>query len=301
MQTSNWTALRAVSLAFWLALPVVAQAQSIVGTWESIDHVGTQETYSADGKWISVTEGPVAEACNGYNKNEGRYSVSGDQLTRYPELIVCGDFNYTLPPSDYAIATWSGTFSVSGNTLTVNLYNGANVANYTLAAAGSSSGDVVGEPLIGDPSQPVPTPVVLQSSYGVSDGAMAADAVAVEATGTLGSASLTVSLDVDKALPAAFAASGYNAYVAALVPGRQLGSTSDQFFTFDGTWQALALPIAPYLQNAVENSVGSKVIVELLRNTDITRLIGSEIYVGYGTSDTEMLVARRYRGVFKVE
>ena len=41
--------------------------------------------------------------------------------------------------------------------------------------------------------------------------------------------------------------------------------------------------------------------IEIVRDTNISTLIGTEVYVGYGTSDTEMLAASRYRGVYKVQ
>ena len=42
-------------------------------------------------------------------------------------------------------------------------------------------------------------------------------------------------------------------------------------------------------------------VIEILTNTAINSLPGTEIYIGYGSSDTEMLTAGRYRGVYKVQ
>ena len=47
-------------------------------------------------------------------------------------------------------------------------------------------------------------------------------------------------------------------------------------------------------------SVYQRIAVAILRDTDITALIGTEFCVGYGTSDTEMLTAGGYRGAYKV-
>lgn len=159
-------------------------------------------------------------------------------------------------------------------------------------------------PIIGNPTDPVTPPPVDQSSYTVNIGVMPDTAAPTEVAGTLGAATVTVQLDLSKVLPASFAAeASYNVYVAALVPGRQLGSATDMWFVkaADLGWQPLTSPIASYLRNVASGSVDQKVEIEIVRDTDITMLIGTEVYIGYGTSDTEMLEARRYRGVFIVK
>jgi uncharacterized delta-60 repeat protein len=159
-------------------------------------------------------------------------------------------------------------------------------------------------PIIGNPTQPVTPPIATQTAYTVSTGAMPAAAVAVTASGTLGSATVAVELDLSKGLSASFAADpAYNVYVAALVPGRQLGTTGNFWFVNAAKvgWQALVSPIASYLQNVAVGSADQRVLIEIIRDTNISTLIGTEIYVGYGTSDTEMLNAGRYRGVYIVQ
>ena len=163
------------------------------------------------------------------------------------------------------------------------------------------------KPIVGDPSKPVTQPPVVQTSYVITDGAMADDAAAANVEGTLGNATVTVQLDLSKVLPASFAAdTSYNVYVAARVPGRQIGSVVDAWFVKTkiadlDTWQELTSPIASYLQNVASGSVDQQILIEIIRDSDITTLIGTEVYIGYGTSDTEMLEARRYRGVYIVE
>jgi len=160
------------------------------------------------------------------------------------------------------------------------------------------------QPIVGDPSKPVAQPPVVQTSYVVTNGAMADDAAKANVEGTLGKATVTVQLDLSKVLAASFAAdTSYNVYVAALVPGRQLNSAVDMWFVkaADVGWQELTSPIKSYLQNVASGSVDQQIQIEIITDTDITTLIGTEVYIGYGTSDTEMLEARRYRGVFIVE
>jgi hypothetical protein len=159
-------------------------------------------------------------------------------------------------------------------------------------------------PIIVNPTQKVAPPIARQTAYTVSTGVMPAAAVAVAASGTLGSATVAVELDLSKVLSASFAADAtYNVYVAALVPGRQLGTTGDFWFVNADKlgWQALASHIASYLQNVAADSADQRIVIEIVRDTNISTLIGTEIYVGYGTSDTEMLNAGRYRGVYIVQ
>jgi hypothetical protein len=97
-------------------------------------------------------------------------------------------------------------------------------------------------------------------------------------------------------------AAGYNIYVAALVPSGALGLPSATWFVYPASraWATLGSPIAPYLEDLAQNAT-DKVVISILSGLDVTGLVGAEIYVGYGTSDTEMLAANRYRGVYKVQ
>jgi hypothetical protein len=196
-------------------------------------------------------------------------------------LIASSTYGYTVSACDAA-----GNCSAQGAPVTVG----------TQAVSTS--------PIIGNVTQQVAPPPATQIVYTVPTGTMPATAVAVTASGTLGAATIAVELDLGKGLSASFAAaSTYNVYVAALVPGRQLGATDNALFmkTANLGWQPLASPIASYLQNVAAGSADQKIVIEIIRDTNISTLIGTEIYVGYGTSDAEMLAASRYRGVYKVQ
>ena len=224
-------------------------------------------------------------------------------------------YNYFAAPD--CTETYAGGRSV---TLTATPSEGSTFAGWSDACTGTGtcivtvdaaktvsatfSSDV---PIVGDPAKPLTKPPVAQTSYVVTSGAMADDAATTNVEGTLGNATVTVQLDLSKVLPASFAAdASYNVYVAALVPGRQLARAVDLWFVgvkaVDTTdWQELTSPIASYLQNVALGSVDQQILIEIVRDTDITTLIGTEVYIGYGTSDDEMLRERRYRGVFIVE
>ena len=47
-------------------------------------------------------------------------------------------------------------------------------------------------------------------------------------------------------------------------------------------------------------AANQRVRLEVISSTDVSGLAGTEIYIGYGTSDAEMLQAQRYRGVYIV-
>ena len=49
------------------------------------------------------------------------------------------------------------------------------------------------------------------------------------------------------------------------------------------------------------SSLGQSVRVQILSNLDLSALIGTEIYLGDGTSGDEMIRNQRYRGVFDVQ
>lgn len=66
-----------------------------------------------------------------------------------------------------------------------------------------------------------------------------------------------------------------------------------------GNWTLLQYPLAAFLENIPQSA--STTQIEILTNADISSLVGTEVYVGFGLSDQEMLTAGRYRGVFKAQ
>lgn len=162
-------------------------------------------------------------------------------------------------------------------------------------------------------STPLPPPPVDQTAYAAPNGKMPSAAVQVNAAGTYGKATLSVKLNVSQALQTSFAgvplgarsgffAATYNVYVLAYLPGA--GSANPVIYVkpkAPGNWGPLQWPLASFMENAAQYAVDNQVIVDILSNVDITTVQGAEIYIGYGTSDQEMLAAGRYRGVFKVQ
>ena len=165
------------------------------------------------------------------------------------------------------------------------------------------------QPVATNPDQPVAPPPPAQTDYTAPAGQLPEAALNTSATGTLGRASLNVTLDLSRIpLGLSFAAqgqfaAGYNVYVAALVPAGVLSLPDATWFMLRPTpsgWAMLTSPIAAYLQGVAQGAASLLVQVSILENMDLTALLGSEIYVGYGLDSDEMLARGRYRGVYIV-
>ncbi len=104
----------------------------------------------------------------------------------------------------------------------------------------------------------------------------------------------------------------YQMFVAIFVPSGKPGLTSagtatvpvsaNTFFFKSSaaiwrTYTGGALPV--FLSGVADNQVDRNVL-NILASTDLTGLSGAQFYVGYGTSDSEMQAAGRYRIVFQV-
>lgn len=172
-------------------------------------------------------------------------------------------------------------------------------AGGNVAIQGVGNIDAVLGPTLTDPNQLPAAPTLAQAHYVANDGRLADMGVAVSISGTLGKATLAVELDV--AVPGgAPLPGGHGIYVAALVPGRQLGTYEPFMFSKlpSGDWAPLAVPLPAYL--AADAGTGPLLRLELLREVDLTRLTGTELYIGVGLGSDEMLASKRYRGVYKI-
>jgi hypothetical protein len=88
----------------------------------------------------------------------------------------------------------------------------------------------------------------------------------------------------------------YNIYVAA-----QAGSGSLNWYQLDAnqSWRNLAWPMDAFLSGT---SIGAidQITIEILEEADVSSLVGSHVYVGYGLDADEMLTSQRYREVYTV-
>jgi hypothetical protein len=262
--------------------------------------VGTS-VYTGCSLNLGGSNGPLLSVDTaGYGSPIGTVSSSGAiSITDY-----CGIFQGAIIQSSSGTATANLTY-VPGTTCVIGprpttwtatrQFNPSNTST-TTSTTGTSS------------STSLPPPPTTQTAYTVSIGKIPDAVIAVSATGTYDSANVTVTLDILDVLQAVpttgFAAAGYNVYVVALIPGAVLRSASPVWFVkpqAPNAWRPLSSPIAAYLVNVDQTAINNQVIVQILASTDVTSLRGTEIYLGYGLSDTEMLSSGRYRGVYKVQ
>jgi len=138
--------------------------------------------------------------------------------------------------------------------------------------------------------------------------------VVVQSTGTTSKQSLSLQLtlgDVTSTTASSqavhggqFAASSsdYKLYVAALTPAGTLGLANPTFFTRDikANYVVAGSPLAAYLENVQLNSQDSAVKLDILSDLDFGLISGTEFYIGYGLSDSEMVSSKRFRAFYKV-
>lgn len=98
-------------------------------------------------------------------------------------------------------------------------------------------------------------------------------------------------------------AGGFNVYVIALVPGNLVARVVPLFLQKHATggWGELTMPVAALMSNIAPQTTDARILIEVLKDTDMRLLPGTEIYIGYGTSDEEMLQAGRYRALVRIQ
>jgi len=284
-------------LVILLSVPALAQAQSIVGSWAVLGLSYYVMNFQSNGRWSFSDSDPadIAE-CGGIPITAGgSYTASGGAYNMNLDSGGCGTATF----SGQSVPFLSGSYSISGSTLTVTASSSSGSQNLFLTSLGTTTVT---------PSTPLPPPPTTQSVFAVPSGQMPAAAVQVTPSGSFGSATLVVKLDLSKVLSAGtpagegqFAA-GYNVYVGALAPAGVMGLPSATWFVYPASkiWNILGTPIAAYLEGIAQDATNT-VEISILQGMDVTGLVGAEIYIGYGTSDTEMLQAKRYRGVYQVQ
>lgn len=89
----------------------------------------------------------------------------------------------------------------------------------------------------------------------------------------------------------AAAVEGYKLFVVAVVPG---GAAPPSVYMLNRSkeWQGLSYPLAEYMTCIGESR---DYLVDIFDQIDSRLIAGTAVYVGYGTSDTEMLAQGRYR------
>ncbi|MBK6593781.1 MAG: hypothetical protein IPG23_14170 [Burkholderiales bacterium] len=91
----------------------------------------------------------------------------------------------------------------------------------------------------------------------------------------------------------------YQLFVIAVVPaGSAVASTTGFMLNRNSEWQLAGFPLAEYLSGVADNSYQ---LIEIFDHLDASLISGTQIFVGYGITDTEMLESGRYRMVYQVQ
>jgi hypothetical protein len=256
--------------------------------WGNLDSDSGADDFGYGPEKITVNHWPIA----------GKYLVRAETYADYGFAPVNGALTFlsstgkTLHRQEFQLTSNRPFFEGSGITVAPN-------GNVTIDGIGN-----VNLPLgaiVGNASQTLPLPITQQAAYSINDGEMSVDAIATNATGSLGRGTLRVSIDLERIFGRRYS-SDYNVFILALVPGRQLGSEYPSWFSQRATdgWGVLFYPVAPARKNVYSEGDPPKQFVDILSNADFTRLVGTEIYLGLGSNVDEMLANRRYRGIYKV-
>lgn len=114
----------------------------------------------------------------------------------------------------------------------------------------------------------------------------------VEATGPRSNYGLSAWVRIPTATPATRAtATAYNLYVVAILPD---GSAQSGIYVLNRSkeWQGLSFPLPEYLTGVVDSR---DYLIDIFEQIDSRLIEGTAIYIGYGTSDAEMLAQGRFR------
>lgn len=151
------------------------------------------------------------------------------------------------------------------------------------------------------------TAETLAQPFSLPNGIIQAKNVVVKATGVNLSQSLLVQVTLGDLLPSAAgrfadANSLYKVYLAGLVPKGTLGLGQSTLFlkNLSSTWVLPGTPLAAYLENVLLYSKDTAIKIDVLQDFNFGLISGTEFYIGYGTSDSEMLSSGRYRAFYKV-
>ncbi|MDH3998270.1 MAG: hypothetical protein OET90_05470, partial [Desulfuromonadales bacterium] len=125
--------------------------------------------------------------------------------------------------------------------------------------------------------------------------------------GALENLTLDIELNLNDVLaelqPRSTGGAVYNVYVAALIPAATLNAAQDAIFTLNSSnlWSHyLGGALPAFMHNVEVASADHRLVLQILSSLDVSQLVGTTIFVGYGTSDSEMLANGRYRAVYTV-
>lgn len=91
----------------------------------------------------------------------------------------------------------------------------------------------------------------------------------------------------------------YQLFVVAMVPGGSAVASTTFFMLNRNTeWQLAGFPLAEYLSGVADDS---SQLIEIFDHLDASLITGTQIFMGYGITDTEMLESGRFKLVYQVQ
>ena len=147
------------------------------------------------------------------------------------------------------------------------------------------------------PADKVP-PFFLTAS---KSGGLGAMSLSVAVKGRSASGTFAAAASSRSASHGSFAATAYNVYVAAYAPVLE-ETGSPLWWQLDPTsnWGPLTWPMAQFISGVALDSQTANVQAQILSSVDLTQLVETVFYIGYGTDSAEMISSGRYRDVFTV-
>lgn len=151
------------------------------------------------------------------------------------------------------------------------------------------------------------------TDFSVPQGLIPSGQVTVSTSGTTENRTLVVELRLpENASTRSFPPRGISAtrettsalqvFIVALVPSGVLTPIPVILLKDEtGSWGSAAFPLAAFLRNVSLGSQDTRVLLEILKDNNVAGLVGTEFYIGYGTSGDEMLALQRYRGIYKIK
>lgn len=268
-------------------VPVTGSPFAVTGGATASSSVETPTTFTfnaAKGVPLGSTVQSNVVTLSGITKavlvqvSNGQYSINGRAFTSDAGAARPGDTLQVrlTSSSDYNVAT-TATLTVGG--VAADFVATTLIKSFTIGGDGISASNVVVQPTGETTSQSLNLEVTL------------ADVTA----NTLSASSAPVGR---------FAASdaSYKVYLAGLIPGGTLGTTAATIYLKDITanWVLPGSPLSAYLENVQLYSQDTAVKIDVLQDFDFGVISGTEFYIGYGLTDTEMLSSGRYRAFYRV-
>ncbi len=144
-----------------------------------------------------------------------------------------------------------------------------------------------------------PAPNSAGQTFTIPAGTVPETAVEVTTVGPITQRTITAQLDV-ALLPVPQTEARFQVYVIALLPGSAPTLFLKGPDAPPSDWGPITTPLRAFIRNVALGSQDQRLIIEIIKDADLSALVGAEFYIGYGKDDADLISNRRYRGVYKI-